>query len=85
MVLAHGIKGDVLERHDLVVFLGEGGLHVAGGIVVKPGEQLGVHPGDARRRVAKTFALRVFADGEQNLATARPGWMRRAASRNGES
>ena len=36
-------------------------------VLVEPGEQLLVHGGDAPRRGLQTFAVRVLADGEEQL------------------
>ena len=36
-------------------------------ILVQAGEHLGVHPGDAARRLAQALAIRILADGRENL------------------
>ncbi len=46
-----------------MVLLVEDRLQVDRRVVVQPGEELRVHAGDARRRVAESFAVGILADG----------------------
>ena len=53
---------------DLVVTGVERDRQVLVGILVQPAADLGVHAGDARRRLAQPLAVGVLADGQQDLA-----------------
>ena len=64
----HDCELDVLDQHHLVVLLGERLLQVNGRVGVQPAEDLGVHAGDAVGRFEQPFAVRVFADGREDLA-----------------
>ena len=68
VVLAHAVEADIADEHHLIVFLGEEFSQVEPRVVVQAAEKLGVHAGDAGRRFAETFAIRVFADGGEDFA-----------------
>ena len=68
MVLAHAGHGDVAHHDHLVVVGLERDREVVRRVLVDPGEDLLVHVRDARRRADEPVAIRVFADGFEDLA-----------------
>jgi hypothetical protein len=67
MVFANGMEIDVAEENDLIVSLGEDGTEMGAGIFAEAGEKLGVGAGDAGGGLGETFAVGVFADGQEDF------------------
>ena len=68
MVLAHAFEADVLLEHHLVVLLREGFLQNLARVFVQAGKELGVRSRDALRSIGEPFAVRIFADCQENLS-----------------
>jgi hypothetical protein len=68
VVLAHGHDLDVADEDELLVVRLEGRGQHLGRVDAQAGEQLGVGAGDPGRCLAQPVAVRVLADGEQDLA-----------------
>jgi len=66
-VLAQRVHRDVAHHDHLVVVGLERRADVAVGVVVNPGADLRVHAGDAGRRLLEAVAVRVLADGLEDL------------------
>ena len=71
MVLAEGGEADVLDEDHFVVLLGEGLAQDFAGVAAEAGREVGVHAGDAGRRLLQALAVGVFADGQEDLADGR--------------
>src|SRR3954447_25837612 len=67
-MLADAGEGDVLDHHHLVVAGLERDLQMTVWIVLDAAEDLAVHVGDPCRRRLESVAVRVLADGLENLA-----------------
>src|SRR6478735_8594841 len=68
VVLARRVHLDVLDEHHLLVTEVERRREDVGRLLAQPREDLAVGARDARRRLAQALAVRVLADGEQQLA-----------------
>ena len=68
VVLAGRVHRDVLDQHQLVVVLVEGGRQDLGRVLPEPGEGLGVGPGHPGGGVPQPVAVRVLPDRDQQLA-----------------
>ena len=71
MVLAHALEADVLDEHHFVIFFGKRFPQDDGRIFAQPGEHLLIHACNALGRFTQTFAIGIFADGQENLAHRR--------------
>ena len=68
VMLAKAVERDVLEDNHLFVGFLKPGCENRKGVLEQPREQLGVHLGDALRRVQQTFTARIFSDSVDDLA-----------------
>jgi hypothetical protein len=67
VMLAQAGDADVAHQHKLVVVGFERRREHLPRVDPKPGEQLGVRPGDPRRRLAQAVAVGILTHGEQDL------------------
>ena len=68
MMLTQRMKFDVAQQHNFVISLAKNGPQMPLWIIVQPGHQFGIGTRDAIGRAQQSLAIRIFADGEQNLA-----------------
>src|SRR5919107_315871 len=71
VMLAERGEGDIAQHDHLLVPLVEGRLEVLFWVLAQPSEELRVRFGDAMWRALQAFSIRIFADGEQDLAHGR--------------
>ena len=71
VVLAGGVERNVLDQDQFLVVQVEGGGQDFRRVVVQPGEHFGVGLGHPLRGVQEAAAVRVLADGQEDLADSR--------------
>ena len=81
MMFTNAVKLDSRNGDDLIAGLGEGALKMRRRILAQASEDLAIGPCHALRSFTQAFAVRVFADGQQDLANGsfdpRPIYIRR--------
>ena len=71
VVLTQTCEADVFFKHHFVVLLRKGLLQQRTRVLVHSRTQLGVHPCHALGGIDKSFAIRVFADGQEDFSDRR--------------